>query len=203
MSSSFLTKKTKRKLPEIFNALELSLLFKSTTNIKHLALLMTIYSGGLRVSETLHLKASDIDSQRMVIRIGQGKGNKDRYVPLSEALLPVLRMYWKHVRPANWIFEGWDPQKPLTPETVGNVFRKQIKKVGITKNVTVHSLRHSFATHLLEHGVDIRSIQQLLGHKSLSSTMIYTHVAKNYINRAGSPLDRIEGIDALLPLSKN
>ena len=192
--------KDRRKLPEIFNALELSILFKSISNIKHMTILMTIYSAGLRISEALHLKVSDIDSQRMVIRIDQGKGCKDRYVPLSETLLPILRAYWKHLRPSNWLFEGQNPQRPLGKETVQEVFRNQIKKVGITKKVTVHSLRHSFASHLLEHGVDIRTIQQLLGHKTLVSTMIYTHVAKNYVHQAGSPLDRIEGIDSLLPL---
>lgn len=193
--------RTGRRLPEVLSVPELSLLFKSISNIKHLAILMTIYSGGLRVSEALHLQASDIDSDRMVIRIDQGKGHKDRYVPLSETLLPVLRTYWKHVRPQNWLFEGQDPQKPLNRSSVEKVFNKKKKESGITKNVTVHSLRHSFATHLMERGVDIRTIQQLLGHRNLSSTMIYTHVAKNYINLAGSPLDGLDQeFNGLLPL---
>ena len=196
--------RTGRRLPEVFSPPELSLLFKSISNIKHLALLMTIYSGGLRVSEALHLQASDVDSQRMVIRVDQGKGRKDRYVPLSETLLPILRSYWKHVRPQNWLFEGQDPQKPLNRASVEKVFNKKTKEIGITKNVTVHSLRHSFATHLMERGVDIRTIQQLLGHRSLSSTMIYTHVAKNYINLAGSPLDELgQELDGLLPLPES
>lgn len=195
--------KTGRKLPEIFSAAELSALFKSVSNIKHLTILMAIYSAGLRVSEAVHLRVSDIDSRRMVIRVNQGKGLKDRYVPLSEALLPFLRQYWKIDRPTDWLFQGQDPKKPLTQESVGLVFRKAKKAAGITKKVTVHSLRHSFASHLMEKGVDIRTIQQLLGHRSLSSTMIYTHVAKNYVNRAGSPLDGVDEFETLLPLSKN
>ena len=183
--------RTGRRLPEVFSAKEISLLFKSISNLKHLAILMTTYSGGLRVSEAIHLKASDIDSERMVIRVDQGKGRKDRYVPLSETLLPVLRTYWKQVRPQNWLFEGRDPGKPLTPASIGKVLKKKKDDYGIAKNVTIHSLRHSFATHQLERGVDIRTIQQLLGHKNISTTMIYTHVAKNYINLAGSPLDEL------------
>lgn len=195
--------KTGRKLPEILNGKELSAMFQSLSNIKHLSILMTTYSAGLRVSETTHLKVSDIDSQRMVIRVDQGKGRKDRYVPLSETLLPVLRQYWTTVRSRDWLFPGQDPKKPLTRASVEMVFKKAKKNAGIKKNVTVHSLRHSFATHLMEKGVDIRTIQQLLGHRSLSSTMIYTHVAENYISTTGSPLDRLEENEKLLPLSKS
>jgi len=193
--------RTGRKLPEVLSSAELSTLFKSLSYIKHLALFMTTYSAGLRVSEVVHLRVSDIDSRRMVIRVDQGKGRKDRYVPLSETLLPVLRQYWKLVRPTDWLFQGMNPKKPLATRSVAKAFKKAKEKVGITKNVTVHSLRHSFASHLLEKGVDIRTIQRLLGHRSLTSTMIYTHVAENYINVAGSPLDGIE--EALLPLSKS
>jgi len=195
--------KTGRKLPEILSGAELGALFQAVSNIKHRALLMTAYSAGLRVSELVHLKVSDIDSPRMVIRVEQGKGRKDRYVPLSAALLPVLRQYYKITRPADWLFPGQYPGRPLTRESVDRVFQKAKKAAGITKNVTVHSLRHCFATHLLEKGADIRTIQQLLGHRSLSSTQIYTHVAKNYVNRAGSPLDTLEGLEALLPLPKS
>ena len=195
--------KTGRKLPEILHGKELSAMFQSLSNIKHLSILMTTYSAGLRISETTHLKVSDIDSQRMVIRVDQGKGRKDRYVPLSETLLPVLRQYWTTVRSRDWLFPGQDPKKPLTRSSVEMVFKKAKKNAGIKKNVTVHSLRHSFATHLMEKGVDIRTIQQLLGHRSLSSTMIYTHVAENYISTTGSPLDRLEENEKLLPLSKS
>jgi integrase/recombinase XerD len=192
--------KTGRKLPEILSGVELSALFKTVSNIKHKAILMTAYSAGLRVSEVVHLRISDIDSQRKVIRVAQGKGRKDRYVPLSEALLPILREYWKVARPTEWLFPGQNPTLPLTRSSVGLVFRKAKKRAGITKNVTVHSMRHCFATHLLEKGTDIRTIQRLLGHRSLSSTQIYTHVAENYVNQAGSPLDTLEGVEALLPL---
>lgn len=194
--------KTGRQLPEIFNGSELNALFKAVANIKHRAILMTTYSAGLRVSEVIHLQVSDIDSQRMVIRVDQGKGRKDRYVPLSETLLPILRQYWKAVRPPEWLFPGKHKNFPLNRSSVERVFRKAKKNAGITKNVTVHSLRHAFATHLLENGTDIRTIQRLLGHRSLCSTQLYTHVAKNYVNQAGSPLDTLEGIEELLPLSR-
>jgi site-specific recombinase XerD len=192
--------KTGRKLPEVLSGKELSALFKAVSNIKHRAILMTTYSAGLRVSEVLHLKISDLDSERKVIRVAEGKGRKDRYVPLSEALLPVLREYWRSARPIQWLFPGQDPKLPLTRSSVEQVFNKAKKRVGISKNVTVHSLRHSFATHLLEKGTDIRTIQKLLGHRSLSSTQVYTHVAENYVNHAGSPLDTLDDLEALLPL---
>lgn len=196
--------KTGRKLPEVLNVEELFSLFESVSNLKHRAILMTAYSAGLRVSEVVHLKISDIDSQRMMIRVDQGKGRKDRYVPLSEILLPVLREYWKTVRTPEWLFEGQKPNTPLNRASAERVFKKAKSKAGITKNVSIHSLRHSFATHLLEKGTDIRTIQRLLGHRSLYSTMIYTHVAKNYVTQTGSPLDKLNGrIEALLPLSKN
>lgn len=195
--------KTGRKLPEILSGAELCALFQSLSNIKHRALLMTVYSAGLRVSEVVHLKVSDIDSQRMVIRVKQGKGRKDRYVPLSAELLPILRLHWKVTRSTDWLFQGRDPKQPLTPRSAERTFLKAKKKAGINKNVTIHSLRHCYATHLLEKGTDIRTIQQLLGHRSLSSTQIYTHVAKNYVNQAGSPLDTLDGLEALLPVSKS
>ncbi len=195
--------KTGRKLPEILCGSELRALFKSVANIKHRAILMTVYSAGLRVSEVVHLQVSDIDSQRMVIRVDQGKGRKDRYVPLSEAVLPILRRYWKVARPADWLFPGQHQESPLSRSSVQRVFKTAKANARITKKVTVHSLRHSFATHLLEKGTDIRTIQRLLGHRSLSSTQLYTHVAKNYVNQAGSPLDALEGIEQLLPLPKH
>lgn len=195
--------KTGRKLPVVFNGSELKALFAAVANIKHRAILMSTYSAGLRVSETVHLRVPDIDSERMVIRVDQGKGRKDRYVPLSERLLPVLRTYWKAARPGDWLFPGQIPGRPLTRSSVERVFKKAKQSAEITKKVTVHSLRHSFATHLLERGTDIRTIQRLLGHRSLSSTQVYTHVAKNYVNQAGSPLDHLDGLEELLPLKKS
>ena len=194
--------KTGRVLPEILNAKELCALFESVSNLKHQALLMTTYSAGLRVSEVVHLQVSDIDSQRMMIRVDQGKGRKDRYVPLSTTLLPVLREYWKLVQTPDWLFQGQDRSKPLNIKSAQRVFTIAKNKAGITKSVSIHTLRHAFATHLLESGVDIRTIQRLLGHRSLSSTMIYTHVAKNYVTQAGSPLDKLnKRLEELLPLS--
>lgn len=184
-------RKTGRMLPEILNETELVRLFECAGNLKARAVLMTTYSAGLRVSETVHLRVSDIDSGRMLIRIEQGKGQKDRYVPLSETLLPVLRKYWKLWRPTEWLFEGQYPDTPLNRASAALIFSRARKLARITKKVSMHSLRHSFASHLLEKGTDIRSIQQLLGHRSLSSTMIYTHVASNYLDRAGSPLDTL------------
>jgi len=182
---------------------ELSVLFSTVKNIKHRAILMTTYSAGLRVSEVVSLRISDLDSRRMVIRVEQSKGKKDRYVPLSAALLPILRQYYRTARPGQWLFPGQDPERPLTRTSVEKMFKKSRDRAGITKNVTVHSLRHSFATHLLEKGVDIRTIQRLLGHRCLSSTQIYTHVAKNYVNEAGSPLDSLQGLQELLPLPRS
>jgi site-specific recombinase XerD len=194
--------KTRRRLPEILSAAELLAMFKSVSNVKHLAMLMIAYSAGLRVSELVHLKVSDIDSERMMIRIEQGKGLKDRYVPLSQTLLPILRQYWKQARPTDWLFGGRDPKEPLNRVSANRVFDKAKKNTGITKHVTIHSLRHSFATHLLEKNTDLRIIQQLLGHRHLSSTMVYAHLAQNAIRNAGSPLDDLDGAQSIQPLSK-
>jgi len=182
--------RTHRRLPEVLSRKEIDSLFNSVTNIKHLALLMTIYSAGLRVSEAVNLRISDIDSQRMVIRIEQGKGFKDRYVMLAKRLLPVLSKYKEKYKPSHWLFPGQDPSRHLNQRGTQAFFAKYKKAANISKSATVHSLRHSFATHLLEDGVNIRVIQGLLGHKSLSSTVIYTHVAKSDLVKVRSPLDR-------------
>ena len=184
--------KTGRKLPEILSREEIESLFNVTTNIKHRSILMTTYSAGLRVGEVLNLRASDIDSQRMVIRVEQAKGRQDRYVMLSEKLLPTLREYWERYKPRLWLFEGRCPNQQLHRRSVQKTFNKARAAAGINKKVTTHSLRHAFATHLLEDGTNIRVIQRLLGHKSLHSTEIYTHVAKNYLAETRSPMD-LEG----------
>jgi site-specific recombinase XerD len=152
---------------------------------------MTSYSGGLRLGETLGLAISDIDSQRMVIRVEQGKGRKDRCVMLSETLLETLRTYYKAFRPVRFLFEGKDKGQPLSPSTAEKVFTAAAGRVGIRKGVSFHSLRHAFATHLLEDGINIRVIQALLGHQSLMTTQVYTHVAHTYVNATKSPLDRL------------
>lgn len=181
----------RRVLPEILSPEEVAAIFDACTNLKHRALLMTSYGGGLRLGETLGLLPSDVDSQRMMIRVEQGKGRKDRYVMLSQTLLATLRQYWKAFRPLRWLFEGKTKGEPLSPSTAEKVFKLAAARAGVAKNVSFHSLRHAFATHLLEGGTNIRIIQALLGHQSLTTTQVYTHVAKTYVNSTASPLDRL------------
>lgn len=177
------------RLPVILSGEEVCALLDAAQNPKHRALLMTLYAAGLRSSEATHLQLASIDSGRRMIRVDQGKGRKDRYVMLSERLLITLRHYWKEYRPAPWLFPGRDPKCPISISSVGLLFARIKKKAGIEKRASPHSLRHSFATHLLEQGVNIRVIQRLLGHRSLRSTEIYTHVAQNYVRDTKSPLD--------------
>jgi integrase/recombinase XerD len=181
--------KTGKRLPEILSGREVVALLQAVANLKHRAVLMTLYSAGLRASEAVHLRPSSIDSTRMMIRIDQGKGRKDRYAMLSSKLLETLRAYWRESRPGLWLFPGQNPARPLTCASVEKIFRIARKRAGIHKRVSPHSLRHSFATHLLERGVNIRVIQRLLGHRSLQSTEIYTHVAETYVRDTKSPLD--------------
>ena len=181
--------KTGRKLPVILSGKEICALLDATTNLKHRALLMTLYSAGLRPSEAVHMQLASIDSGRMMIRVDQGKGRKDRYVMLSERLLVTLRHYWREYQHTLWLFAGQDPSCPLTRGSLDHLFARAKKKAGIRKRVSPHSLRHAFATHLLERGVNIRVIQRLLGHRSLRSTEIYTHVAESYVRDTKSPLD--------------
>jgi len=189
--------KTGRKLPVVLSCKEVSQLFQVVTNIKHRAILMTAYAGGLRVSEVTHLRVSDIDGQRMMLRVEQGKGRQDRYVMLSHKLLVVLREYWKIYKTRHWLFAGQNPEQPLTRAAVHKFFQKARRKAGITKKVSVHGLRHSFATHLLESGINIRKIQLLLGHRSLGSTQIYTHVARDYLENTPSPLDILPDLNSV------
>lgn len=183
--------KKRRVLPQILSPEEIAAIFEACHNLKHRTLLMTSYSGGLRLGETLGLLPSDIDSTRMMIRIEQGKGRKDRYVMLSSTLLETLRTYWKAFRPARWLFEGRTKGQPLSPSTAEKVFTAAAGRAGIRKGVSFHSLRHAFATHLLEGGTNIRVIQALLGHQCLTTTQVYTHVARTYVNATTSPLDRL------------
>lgn len=188
-----------RRLPVVLSREEVRTLLDATTNLKHRALLMVLYSAGLRAAEAIHLRPEDIDSGRMMIRVQQGKGRKDRYVMLSEKLLLTLRRYWREYRPGPWLFAGQDPSAPLTRGSLDKLFACAKRRAGIRKPVSPHSLRHSFATHLLERGVNIRVIQRLLGHRSLRSTEIYTHVAESYVRDTKSPLDDllpdVEGIE--------
>jgi integrase/recombinase XerD len=192
MATAIPPRKKPRKLPEVFNADELSRLFAVILNQKHRVMLMTAYAAGLRISEVTNLKIKDIDSGRMTIRIKNSKGSKDRYTMLSPRLLLELRAYWKIYRPKGFLFPSPIKNGPLDRATPDLVFRESKKKAEITKAVTFHSLRHTFATNLLENGVDIRTIQILLGHSSITSTAIYLHIARQDLSSVSSPLDLID-----------
>lgn len=181
-----------RKLPVVLNADEVVRFLEAVPSLKTRAALTTAYAAGLRASETVGLKVGDIDSGRMVIRVEHGKGGKDRTVMLSVQLLGILRTYWRLARPAQWLFPGRDESKPIDVQVLHSACRSARVAAGIDKRVTVHTLRHSFATHLLESGVDIRIIQVLLGHSNLSSTARYTKVSNGLIRRTESPLDRLK-----------
>jgi integrase/recombinase XerD len=168
-------------------------LFDVVDNVKHRLMLMTTYSAGLRVSETANLKLNDIDSQRMQIRVKQGKGNKDRYTLLSEQLLQHLRYYWRLYRPTYFLFPGNDANKPINVKTIQRVMADARVKAGLKKPATMHTLRHSFATHLLEQGVDIFTIQKLLGHSHIKTTCIYIHIQRKNIVKIINPLDQLLG----------
>ncbi|GIV37734.1 MAG: integrase [Cyclobacteriaceae bacterium] len=176
------------KLPLVLSTEEVQKIIQSCNNIKHKAILATIYSAGLRLSECLNLTIKDIDSQRMLIKITQSKGNKDRLVPLSKNLLHLLRNYWKIYKTKHYLFEGQKGGK-YSSRSVQNIFKSALKKANIRKEGTVHSLRHSYATHLLECGTDIRIIQVLLGHKNIKTTQIYTQVSNSAIQKLHIPLD--------------
>lgn len=180
------------KLPEMLSREEILALFDAATLPKHRLLLMTAYAAGLRVSELVHLKITDIDSNRMTIRVEQGKGAKDRYTILSEQLLVELRQYWKRERPTVWLFPATrNPDAPMDAETAQKVFYRCKRRAGITKRCGIHSLRHAFATHLLEGGTDLHRIQRLLGHGQLSTTMRYFHLAQSDLMQTPSPLESL------------
>jgi site-specific recombinase XerD len=181
--------KQDRRLPTVLNREQVLKLLDCIGNIKHRAILAACYAGGLRVSEVSHLHVSDIDSQRMLIHIRRGKGGKGRMVPLSEKLLSILREYWRHVRPRDWLFPGRDRDRPISPRSVQRVCLRARRQAGINKKVTVHTLRHSYATHLLDAGTDVRTIQLLLGHASLRTTALYTHVSTRGVLSTKSPFD--------------
>jgi len=180
-----------RKLPVVLSQEEVLRLLESVTSVKYKAALSLAYGAGLRVSEVLSLKVSDIDSKRMLLRIERGKGGKSRHAMLSPQLLDLLRDWWRIARPKLWLFPGQDPIKPMTKRQLQVVCHDAARKAGIAKRVSLHTLRHSFATHLLESGVDIRVIQVLLGHACLETTALYAHVAVNTLRDVTSPLDRL------------
>jgi integrase/recombinase XerD len=191
--------KQQKKLPVVLSPSEVVQFFQAITNLKHRAMLMTAYAAGLRVSEVAALRVDDIDSRRMVIRVRQAKGRKDRYVMLSPRLLAILREYWRAIRPTQNLFPGNAPERPICTRTVQQACRDASQAAGLSKRVTVHTLRHSFATHLLESGSNIRIIQLLLGHRSLRTTAVYTHVSAAALEATTSPLDRLEPLQGGRP----
>jgi site-specific recombinase XerD len=186
-----------RKLPSVLSPEEVARLLSATKCLKHRAALSVAYGAGLRVAEVASLKVGDIDSARMLIRVERGKGGRYRHAMLSADLLSVLRAWWQEGRrrgvmlPGGWLFPGQDPSKPITTRQLSRVVEDAAQTAGITKHVSPHTLRHSFATHLLEDGVDIRVIQVLLGHAKLDNTALYTRVATRTVRTVTSPLDKI------------
>jgi integrase/recombinase XerD len=180
-----------RKLPVVLSPEEVTRFLEAAPGLKYRAALSVAYGAGLRANEVVSLKISDIDSNRMVIRVEQGKGRKDRYVMLSEHLLALLRAYWKEARPQGWLFPGRDGVIPLSTRQLNRACHFAAQAAGIDKRVSLHTLRHSFATHLLEQKVDIRVIQVLLGHKKLDTTALYSQVATRTIREVRSPLEQL------------
>jgi site-specific recombinase XerD len=187
--------KTQKKLPEIMSAEEIERLFKCAVNLKNRVVLMTTYGAGLRVSEVVNLRLTDIDSKRMMIRVRQGKGNKDRYTILSDRLLTELRTYYRQYKPAFWLFYGIYSNAQMSIGTAQKIYYNAKERAGITRQGGIHTLRHCFATHLLEAGVDIRTIQSLMGHASIMTTMNYLRVTRKKLAATRSPLDLIEAPD--------
>jgi integrase/recombinase XerD len=182
--------KCKRKLPVVLDLSEVEALFSVTENLKHKAILMITYSSGLRISEAARLKISDIDSKRMMVRVQQGKGGKDRYSILSYTALECLRQYWRKYRPKDWLFEGINKDDHISTRSIQQIFYNAKKRAGITKPASVHTLRHSFATHLVEAGTNLHHIQLLLGHRSPNTTTVYLHVSRLNLAQVTSPLDK-------------
>lgn len=180
------------KLPQVLSHEELVRLFTVTTNPKQRSLLMTTYATGLRVSEVTHLKVTDIDSQRMCIRVEQGKGQKDRYVPLSPQLLQQLRHYWCRYRPSEWLFPGHPKDRAMSRYGASWIYRHAKTKANINKAGGIHTLRHCFGTHLLEAGTELVVIQRLMGHTSIRSTLRYLHIAQNRTTTTTSPLELLD-----------
>lgn len=185
-----------RRLPVVLSGAEVLRLLAAADSLRDRALLETAYSTGMRLGEVTRLLISDIDSQRMTVRVAQGKGRKDRYVMLSESLLPTLRAYWRESKPRRYLFPGHEAEVPLHVSAAQKAFGKAKQRAGISKPISFHTLRHSFATHMLEAGGNVREIQALLGHRSLQTTSRYMHVAENFLHQARSPLDLLRAGEA-------
>lgn len=182
-------RKKETRLPQVYSKQELEKIFLHARHLRNRLLLMTAYSAGLRVAELVSLKLTDIDSQRMMIRVDQGKGNKDRYTLLSNRLLDDLRLYWKVYRPKYWLFPKKESSKHLTTDTAQKAYYKAVRLSGLKRKGGIHCLRHSFATHLLESGANIKQIQMLLGHSSIKTSMRYLHLTQKNLAAVQSPLD--------------
>ena len=181
------------KLPVVLSPEEVACFLENVASLKYRAALMICYGGGLRISEAIALKVSDIDSKRMLLRVREGKGRKDRYVMLSPRLLTVLRSYWRAAQPRDYLFPSWRTDRHITAGSLSGACTLAAQQSGIGKRITAHTLRHSFATHLLEGGTDIRVIQVLLGHSRIDTTARYTRVASHLIAATPSPLDKLPG----------
>ena len=187
--------KRPERLPTVLSQEEVAQLIASASNLLDYAMLTTLYATGVRRTELIRLKTEDIDSQRMIVHIRQGKGNRDRDVPLTPKLLETLREYWRWMKPKTYLFPGmvdnWRADKPLTPKCVWTAVRDAAKRAGIKKRVSPHTLRHSWATHLLENGTDIRTIQLLLGHAELEATTVYLHLSRRHLQAVVNPLETL------------
>jgi integrase/recombinase XerD len=183
-----------QRVPVTMSGEEVGRLLAKVPGLRERAAMEIAYAAGLRLNEVLHLKVTDIDSEQMIVRVEQGKGKKDRNVMLSPALLETLRAYWRQSRPRVWLFPGQAGERPLHATVLQRAFQQAKQEARISKPVSFHSLRHSFATHLLESGVNVRTIQALLGHRSLATTQRYMHVAGDYLRTTKSPLDRLRQV---------
>jgi integrase/recombinase XerD len=188
--SNIPTSKKKSKLPQVLSIDEIIKIIKSASNLKHRAIISVIYSSGLRLSEAAKLKISDIDSKNMRIFIRQSKNNKDRYTILAEITLNLLREYYKKYRPTDWLFNGRYPSNPISVKSIQAAFRKALNQSQIDKNATVHTLRHSFATHLIDTGTHLLALKELMGHSSLKTTSMYLHISATRFSNITSPLDK-------------
>ncbi len=181
-----------KRLPTILSQNEVSKLLNTCTNLKHKALLLTVYSAGLRVSEVVSLQAVHIERSRRMIRVEQGKGKKDRYTVLSGTLLAELENYWREYHPGDWLFFGKDKKKPMPVSTAQKIYYTAKRRAGITRGRGIHTLRHCFATHLMEQGVQPYAIKRMMGHKALATTAGYIHVSNQFLSTIKSPLDNLE-----------
>ena len=199
--------KRRKRLPVVLSPEEVQRLIAGAKNLYHRTLLLTLYGAGLRRSEVAHLKVRDIDSQRMLLRVDQGKGGRDREVPLSPTLLAGLREYYRWMRPETYLFpgtqQGWRADRPITTKPIWEAVRLAAQRAQIDKRVTPHTLRHSYATHLLEAGADLRTIQLLLGHADISHTTVYLHLSRRHLQAAPNPLEQLQvPVPVVLPRSR-